>query len=246
MFDFDGTLSAIVSDPATATPRAGVVDHLAALTDRYLRVGVISGRPVRFLADVMPGGVYLSGLYGMEEWVDDRVVAPDEFRRWTDTMAGAVADLVAAVAADPDLEGVEVEDKGLSTTLHYRTRPVREAAVLRLARTVADARGLDVRPARMSVEVHPPVPTDKGGVLRRLVAATATAESVMFVGDDVGDLPAFDALADLRAEGLTTLAVAVASSEIDARVRDRADLIIADSDVVELLRVLRFGSEADA
>jgi trehalose 6-phosphate phosphatase len=97
----------------------------------------------------------------------------------------------------------------------------------------------------MSIELHPPVPTDKGMVLRHLVASLGGVEAVIFVGDDVGDLPAFEALSDLRDAGLTTVAVAVASTEMDPRMRDRADLVIADTDVELLLRALHHGAGVD-
>ncbi len=245
MFDFDGTLSAIVADPASATPRPGVVDHLEALAERYCRVGVISGRPVRFLAGVLPEGLYLSGLYGMEEWVDGEVVAAAEFRQWAETMAWAVEDLHAALAGRQLAPGVELEDKGLSVTLHHRNAPQHEAAVLELASAVAEARGLDLRPARMSVEIHPPVPTDKGDVLLRLVAGCEGAETVMFVGDDVGDLPAFEALGALRAEGLTTVGVGVASAEMAPELRAAADVVVDEDHITELLQALRSGTGQD-
>ncbi|HEX7276713.1 MAG TPA: trehalose-phosphatase, partial [Acidimicrobiales bacterium] len=41
--DFDGTLAAIVDDPAAARPLPGAADALEALARRFARVGVISG-----------------------------------------------------------------------------------------------------------------------------------------------------------------------------------------------------------
>lgn len=245
MFDFDGTLSAVVEDPAEAAPRPGVVDHLAALVGRYLRVGVISGRPVSFLESHLPGGLFLSGLYGMEESVDGEMSTPEEFLRWQPAVGRAVAELDRALAADRGLDHTEVEDKGLSVTVHYRRRPEAGEAITALAERVAETSGLELRPARMSIELHPPVPTDKGHVLRRLVGGFPDAESAIFVGDDVGDLPAFDALALLRSEGLTTAAVAIASSEMDPRMQEKADVVIDGSDVEPLLEALRYGVHAD-
>ena len=48
----------------------------------------------------------------------------------------------------------------------------------------------------------------------------------MFVGDDVVDLPAFDALDELARKGLTTLRVAVRSSEAPEELLERADVIV--------------------
>ncbi|NLD77912.1 MAG: trehalose-phosphatase [Acidimicrobiales bacterium] len=245
MFDFDGTLADVVEDPAAARPRPGVVDHLAALGHRYRQVCVVSGRPVGFLADHLPGGLFLSGLYGMEEVDGGQTVVPDEFLRWQDAVTGAVSDLTTSIARDGRLTGLEVEDKGLSVTVHYRRHPELGEAAVDLATRIAGRHSLEVRPARMSVEVHPPVPADKGTVVRRVIEGVDGVEAAVFVGDDVGDLPAFTALAELRSEGLTTAAVAVASSEMDPRMREQADITIAGSDVEELLRALRFGAGAD-
>ena len=241
LFDFDGTLSEIVDEPSAARPRPGVVDELSALVGSYLRLGVISGRPVSFLVEHMADGLYLSGLYGLEESVDGATSTPVEVERWGPVVAAAVADLGSLMSAG-DLVGTEVEDKGLSVTVHYRRRPDRGEAVVDIARRVAGERGLDLRAARMSVELHPPVPTDKGHVVRRLVEGLDGCDRVMFVGDDVGDLPAFEELGRLRQEGLTTLAVAVASSEMDPRVHDAADLVISADQVGLLLSELRAGA----
>ena len=241
LFDFDGVISAIVADPAAARPRPGAVEALTGLAGDYLKVGVISGRPVSFLADALPLGLFLSGLYGMEEMVDGEVHTRREFTAWHDVMAAALTDVRTAVSAGGPLSAVEVEDKGLSATLHYRGRPELADVVPRLAESVADAHGIDTRPAKMSVELHPPVPTDKGDVVRRVVSELSGVESVLYVGDDVGDLPAFDAVASLRARSIHAVSVAVATDELDHAVRDAADLVIADADVVDLLCLLRPG-----
>ena len=55
----------------------------------------------------------------------------------------------------------------------------------------------------MSVELHPPVDIDKGTVVADLAA---DADSALYAGDDVGDLPAFAALDALAARGGATSA----------------------------------------
>ena len=56
---------------------------------------------------------------------------------------------------------------------------------------------------------------DKGTALRRLVAETG-ARQVIFAGDDLGDLPAFRAVEQLRSEGIEGLLICSASHEEDA------------------------------
>lgn len=234
LFDFDGTLASIVDDPAAATASPGVHDVLAQLSDQYLRVGVVSGRPVAFLADHLPGPVHLSGLYGLESGHRGRTTVRDDVDHWRQTITEA-ADAMDTLG----LDDVVVERKGLSITVHYRNAPAAATAVEGEAAALAKASGLHARAAKMSVELHPPVPADKGAVVREL-AVGATA--VLYVGDDLGDLPAFAALGDLRAAGLSTVAVAVASAEAPAELVAVADVVVdGPAGVVDLLARLAAG-----
>lgn len=239
LFDFDGTLAAIVDDPAEARPRPGVVERLVLLSTRYRRVGVVSGRPVSFLTRHLPAPLFLSGLYGMEtsDELGATVVDP-AFSRYLEPVAAVVAAAREARLSDVALAEMEVEDKVLSVTLHYRSSPGLAQSVEALAHTLAQRHGLTVRAARMSVEVHPPVEADKGSVVQHLVTAEPDVDAVLFVGDDVGDLPAFEALGALSEGGVQTMAIAVESTEIDPRLRRRADLVIREDEVVTLLELL--------
>jgi len=89
----------------------------------------------------------------------------------------------------------------------------------------------------MSFELHPPIPADKGTAL--LERAT-DLDAVCFIGDDVGDLPAFDALDKLQAEGVHTWRVAVRSEEESSDLVERADLTVdGPAGVMALLEALR-------
>jgi trehalose 6-phosphate phosphatase len=229
--DFDGTLSPIVEDPAAARPIEGAVEVLADLARRYATVAVISGRSVAFLGAWFPPSLELRGLYGLELVVDGTRHDHPTAGAWREAIDDVVA---AARAAAP--EGVIVESKRLSLTLHYRSRPDLADAVRALAERQAARAGLALRPARMSVELHPPVAIDKGTALRELAAGQATA---CFIGDDAGDLPAFTALDDLAAEGVAVARIAVKSSEVPAELLERADAVVDGPDgVLELLRAL--------
>jgi trehalose 6-phosphate phosphatase len=228
--DFDGTLAPIVTDPARARPAEGAVDALAALVPRVALVAVVSGRPVDFLLPLMPAGVVLSGVYGLETVRDGRRADLPGATAWREV----VTEVVRRAAAGPD--GMEVEPKGLSLTLHFRAHPGAGPAVVDWARAEADRSGLVARHAKMSVELHPPVDTDKGTALEALAAGLG---AVMYVGDDHGDLPAFDGLDRLASRGVATVRVAVASAEVPAELVARADLVLdGPPAVVELLRAL--------
>jgi trehalose 6-phosphate phosphatase len=104
------------------------------------------------------------------------------------------------------------------------------------AESEAARRGLEVRAARMSVELHPPVATDKGTAL---LAAADGLDAVCFLADDRGDLPAFDALDRLAAGGAHTVRVGVRSGEAPAELLARADLVVdGPTGSLDVLRML--------
>jgi len=219
--DFDGTLAPIVDDPAAARALDGVVDVLAGLARRYRRVGIISGRPASFLAAQLGGhGLLLSGLYGLERADDDGVHTTPEAERWRRAVDEAAA---RAEAEFGDGAAGGVERKGLSLTVHYRNDPARRHRVEEWGRSEADRSGLVLHPARMSVELRPPVEWDKGTVLAEAAAGLGAA---CFVGDDRGDLAAFDALDRLAAAGIAVARVAVTSAEAPAELLERADAVV--------------------
>lgn len=231
ILDFDGTLSPIVDDPASARPLDGVTAALSDLADRFGLVGIISGRPTDFLVPLLPEGLVVSGLYGLEVVRDGRRSDRAGAGAWRE----AVADVVRS-SADRGPDGMVVESKGLSLTLHYRTRPEIAASVVEWARQQGARSGLEVRTAKMSVELHPPIAADKGTAVEELADGLA---AVCFVGDDRGDLPAYDALDRLAARGVRTLRVAVASDEAPDELIDRADLVVdGPAEVLDLLRRL--------
>ncbi|MGQ0832616.1 MAG: trehalose-phosphatase [Microthrixaceae bacterium] len=229
--DFDGTLAPIVDDPAAAVPLPGIVEALTALTASYGLVAVISGRPVDYLSAHLAPGPLLVGLYGLERAHGGVVQRDEEAETWRPVLDAAAR---AAAAELPD--GVGVEHKGLSLTLHVRTHPSLADTVQEWSSALAARTGLDVRRARRSAELHPPIATDKGTVLDELTAGRRVA---CYIGDDVGDLPAFDALDRLEQSGGTGVRVVVRSDETDPALLARADAVVdGPAEVLEVLRAL--------
>lgn len=240
--DFDGTLAPIVVDPADARPVEGARELLVHLARRLSLVAVVSGRPVAYLLDALgrPPGVHLAGLYGMEEVTATGHVRQDPAAaRWAPAVDAAAR---AAAATAP--EGVSVEHKGLSVTLHWRRAPSAEEWARGIAIAQAEATGLVVQEGRMSVELRPPVRADKGTVVSRLAAGHGV---VGFVGDDLGDLPAFEVLTHLQETGVDVARVAVADEESAAAVVAAADLVVdGPAAAVRLLWVVASGAGASA
>jgi trehalose 6-phosphate phosphatase len=216
--DFDGTLAPIVPSPPDARPVPAGVEALVELARRCSVVAVVSGRPVSFLDPFFPAEIRVAGLYGLEQRVAGRQAEHARAEPWHAVVAEAVTRATAELPDD-----VLVEDKRLSLTLHYRLNPARADEVAAWAARCATGSGLEARPAKMSVELHPPVHVDKGDLVTEWSAGLST---VLFAGDDAGDLAAFSALARLRRNGVAACAVAVATAETPRAVRDAADVVL--------------------
>lgn len=231
LLDFDGTLAPIVEDPASAVPLPAVAATLEGLRQRYAVVAVVSGRPVAFLVRHLPPGLTLCGLYGLEQRRGGVLSEHPQAAGWRSTIDAVAADAARSLPTD-----VEVEHKGLSLTLHFRRHPEHATTTGVWAAEAANVAGLHVRPAKMSLELHPPVTVDKGTVVDELTEGLSLA---CYVGDDAGDLPAFDALDRLAARGGTVLRVAVETTESSAPVLARADVRVSGPEgALDLLQAL--------
>jgi trehalose 6-phosphate phosphatase len=235
--DFDGTLSPIVADPDAARPLEGVAAALAQLSQRYGRVAVVSGRPASFLIErlslvpPLPATLAVAGLYGLERLASDGSVASvAEAERWR-----AVVQQAAERAEAEGPSGLRVERKGLTVTLHWRTNPSQQSWAEEFLQEMAQELGLQVHPARRSGELRPPLAVDKGTVVAELVEGFSAA---CFLGDDLGDLPAFAALDDLEKRGATVVKVAVVSEEAPSGLLAQADVSVPGPEAA--LAVLRY------
>ena len=231
--DYDGTLAPIAEDRRRAAPSPGVTEVISALADRIALVAVVSGRRVEYLeSQLRPSPkVRLFGLYGLESLVNGEHRVIEAAVRWKDEMAAAA--LAVTREAPP---GLELELKGVTLSLHARRAPETMPWAQQWAAARASSTGLIAQPGRLSVELLPPVPCDKGTVVEGLAGPLS---SVSFFGDDTGDLPAFRALRRLRAAGKTTIGVGVQSPEQPAQLLRLVDTLVrGPQEAVELLGYL--------
>ncbi len=242
--DYDGTLSHIAQRPEDATPAEGAPEALRLMAARLGSVVLISGRPCGQLLELTglhsdPAGPALTILaqYGLQRWDghSGQITSPPALPG----VEGARREL-AALLADPSTpKGVSVEDKGQALVVHSRLTDdpagVLDALSARLNRIAVHA-GLEPHPARNALELRPPG-YEKGGALMGFVQERGS-RSVLFIGDDRGDLPAFEALKVLRTQGIPSLGVVSDSPEVTG-LREQADLVLAGPDaVVDFLHAL--------
>lgn len=223
--DFDGTLSPIVTDAASARLVEGATEALEILAARLAVVAVVTGR-APLDARRMTGipGLLIAGNHGTE-WLepDAETVTPSEDAR-------AARERVAAVLARmPVAEGVVVEDKGVSATVHYRSAPDPEGSRLAILEGIGDpGAGVELRPGRMSVEIRPSGLGDKGVATREIVERFGLRGAVV-MGDDVTDLDMFRAVAEARSAGrlrAAIIGVGGADGEVPPEVVAEADAVL--------------------
>jgi len=246
--DFDGTLSPIVDNPNVAhihDDAGGVLDDLAA---EVRAIAVITGRPARQVLAL--GGLdevgdaiadhgrelVVLGQYGNERWTsfERRVVTPKP----PPGLSGLIRELPRLLreAGAPE---AWIEEKGLAVAVHTRRLDDPSAAFDRLLPVLtaaAQERRLSVEPGRLVIEIRAGG-MNKGKALSALVSEFE-AGAVVFVGDDLGDVPAFEAALKVRAQGFPALLVCSGSEEQPA-LREIVDLEVDGPDgVMEFLRTL--------
>jgi trehalose 6-phosphate phosphatase len=246
--DFDGTLSPIVDDPTVARIHADAGAVLDALAAEVRAIAVVTGRPARQVLAL--GGLdevgdaigehgrelVVLGQYGNERWTSfqRRVVTPKPPPR----LSGLIRELPRLLrsAGAPD---AFIEEKGLAVAVHTRRLDDADAAFERLLPVLTAAaaeRRLAVEPGRLVIEIRASG-MDKGKALRALVSEFE-AGAVVFVGDDLGDVPAFEAALAVREAGFPALLVCSGSEE-QPRLRALVDAVVDGPDgVMAFLREL--------
>jgi trehalose-phosphatase len=238
-FDFDGTLSDIVADPAAATLVAGADTALKSLAELY-PVAVLSGRD---LADIRSRigipGLWYAGSHGFE------IVAPDGTHHQNEVAADAVPVLAQAAgelcAELAGVNGVAVEHKRFAVAVHFRNAAPEAAATVTAAVHRAGSRhGLKVTAGRKVVELRPNLDWDKGKTLEWIVDRVGGTGPLLpiYIGDDLTDEDAFDSVLHdgigivvrHSEDGDRSTAARLSLAE-PARVREFIERLVEESDV---------------
>src|SRR2546421_7226337 len=225
LLDIDGTLSPIVEHAADAHVPETTRQLLIAVANRYGLVACVSGRRAsEARAMVSIGTISYLGSHGVEllraGWteavldagVEDWVRRIHEFGREADT-------------ADVRKLRVRLEDKGAIVAFHWRGARDEETARSAIDSIAerATAAGLRTHWGRKVLEIRPPVRIDKGAGIRSFLEG-ADIENALYVGDDVTDLDALRALAQLAEEGKLerVIRIGVSSDEGPSEITDEA------------------------
>lgn len=225
LFDWDGTLTPIVRDPAAAVPTPAVIDILQKLSSHPdNEFWIISGRDPSFLGKHFASisSLGLSAEHGAfvrrpshadwenasgsadKAWQDDAMVI---FEEYTKKAAGSV-----------------IERKNVSITWHYRNAAPEEGAVRaeecrkRLKDDVIQAKSdLEIIDGKMCLEIRPQS-VNKGAIVQSIIADFENKEKkrtspdfILCMGDDVTDEDMFQALGNSYTSTSQVFTVSVGS-----------------------------------
>ncbi|MFC2065770.1 trehalose-phosphatase [Chloroflexota bacterium] len=240
--DYDGTLTPIVGRPDEAIMSPGVRDVLCSLAEKSaFSVGIISGRSLAELkAMVRIEGIYYAGNHGLE-------IAGPGFKFVSPAAEAAqyeIKELVGQLSARlGDINGVIIEDKGLSLSVHYRlVKKGEENKVFDIFKQVTSPL---VREGKIRVtsgkkvwEVRPPIDWHKGKAVeavRKEIKALLKLETLLtiYLGDDTTDEDAFRVIH--RPEGWSIfVGTANSSSNADYSLNSTSEVKTLLSRLVEL------------
>ena len=226
--DFDGTISAVVTDPTAARLVDGADGPLASLARRLAVVAVVTGRSARDARRIAPiPGLLVVGNHGME-WLDPAADEPAV----ADGAASLGETLDEILARLPAMPGVLAEHKGVSASVHYRNAPDADAARASILEALGDLEPLGFRTGhgRMIVEVRPIGLGDKGSAVHDIVDRY-DLRGVVAMGDDVTDLDMFRAVAELRGTGRirgAIIGVGARDHEVVPEIAAASDAVLPD------------------
>jgi trehalose 6-phosphate phosphatase len=198
--DYDGTLTPIVSRPDDAVLSPEMRDKLTRLARQpAFSVGVISGRAMSELKSIVGiEGIYYAGNHGLEiEGPGISYITPE-----AGTSRAVMRELAGQIAAElADTDGIIIQDKGLSISVHYRLvakgEERRVADIVHRLTTVPCNEGkIRVFAGKKVWEIRPPVDWDKGKAVKAIageIKKMGRQERLLtvFLGDDVTDEDAF-------------------------------------------------------
>jgi trehalose 6-phosphate phosphatase len=184
-FDFDGTLAPIVPDPRDARMRPGTHRLFAEVARRY-PVAVISGRAQQDA---------LARLAGIQLWSVTGNHGADMLYGY-DAGEARVRSLASRLReAMQRFPGVEVEDKCISVSVHYRRAGQKRAALAELDRLLIEAGPHRRIGGKQVVNILPEGAPHKGTALECTLRWAGCSHAV-YVGDDETDEDAFQLATD--------------------------------------------------
>lgn len=202
LLDFDGTLTPIVERPEDADIALETRKLLEKLAEKpTCKLGIVSGRRLDDVRSrVGLEGIYYAGNHGLEMVGPGLNYRHQEAERLVDAIHSIAKKLQEDLNS---IEGVIVEYKVLTLSVHYRLTPLEKIGVVeeKVFKEVSRWQKIEVSKGKKVLEVKPQVNWNKGKVAEFLIREVAPESLPIYIGDDKTDEDAFLQLKD----GITVL-----------------------------------------
>lgn len=161
------------------------------------RLAIVSGRSIADLERHLDcSGVAISGSHGLELRLSNGELIPLA----PPTDLAASAEKIRRFASE--IPGLLVECKPASIAVHFRKAPLEAERVERFMTALARADELALQPGKMVLELRPKG-AHKGDAVRAFMAEPEFGGArPLFMGDDVTDEDAFEAVRDMGGAGI--------------------------------------------
>ncbi len=234
--DMDGTISEIPHNFLEWAPPPPVLPQLAKLVHRLELLAVVSGRKTEAVKEIINiDGVKYIGHYGMEWWENDHAVLHPEVAASLTAMRALAAELEVLSAVD----GMIIQDKWATVSVHYHLTRQPEAArqqILAVLEKSPHAKKMRLMHEKNNIGIVPMVDIDKGTAVTGLIKER-NLQGAIYLGDDVGDVPAFKAIRRTRENrDFDGLAILVTGPETTQATLNEVDFILTG--VPETVRLL--------
>jgi len=231
--DVDGTISQIAPQPDAAMVSVSCRESLSVLSGRIALVAAVSGRRAIDARDMVgvKGMVYV-GNHGLEILRDDFSEVRPDVQSYVEIVKSAIKELAAVL----DIEGLFVENKGVTASIHYRRCPepsLAQRLILKAIHTSAQAGKLRITQEKMAIGLLPPVAMNKGTAVQDLIQGYNLRGGI-YLGDDLTDVDAFRAVHNATAgSDFRGLAVGVTGPETPEELLREADYTLKGLSDVE-------------
>ena len=200
--DYDGTLAPIAERPELAILPPRTRNALIVLSrKRTFSVGIVSGRGLADVAAMVhiPEIIH-AGNHGMEI----RGPGLDFVHPEAAALIPVLSEIQDRLRAElGDVDGVIVEGKGLTLSVHYRLTPesARDGIFAAFETVLAEGTAPEVfrvTRGKEVLEVRPDVSWDKGRAISKIAEACPPGAIPIFFGDDLTDEDGFAAVHELK------------------------------------------------
>lgn len=228
LLDYDGTLTPIIGRPEKATLSADVRRLLSRLLKHY-PTAIISGRSLKDIRKLVGlRKIYYAGNHGLEIDGPGLKLVEPVAKKMASTVSKICGDLKSELG---NIDGVIVEDKGLTASIHYRLVAPGKLGDLKriftkITKPYLSAGRIKIVRGKKVLEIRPNIDWDKGKAVLWIIEALKLKGRALpvYLGDDITDEDAFRAL---RIKGITILVS-------KAPRKSNAEYFLRDVDEVEV------------